>query len=315
MHKAIWITALSLTVTGILIVAGALFAMNFDFRKLDTHEYISETYTIDEAFSTISADIDTTDIQFLPSDSEECRVECEDMTKSDLITVKVRDGKLHITQEDNRKWYEYIGINLRSPKVIVYLPHANCDLDVKGSTGNVTVAKELSFSDINIKISTGKIQCDAQVGTNLKLESTTGSIICRGTGAEKVHLKASTGKIQVENQECDTLEIKTSTGSIRVENCTASEMRVNASTGDVRIRDTYHNKLTVKTSTGDVRFENCEGSNLKIDTSSGDVTGSFRGPMMFICDTSTGDIDVDSSSSGGRCEITTSTGDIEMTTN
>lgn len=315
MHKAIWITALSLTAAGILIVTAALFAMNFDFRKLDTNNYISKTHNIEEAFSVICADVHTTNIQFLPSDSEECRVECEDMTESELVTVKVRDGKLHITQEDNRKWYEHIGINVRSPKVTVYLPYDACDLEVESSTGDITVAKELAFSNVDIETSTGRIQFDAQVGTNLKLESTTGSIACRGTGAEKVTLKATTGEILVENQECDTLEAKTSTGSIQIKDCHASEMRVNATSGSVGFADTYHKELTVKTSTGDVRFENCEGSNLKIDTSTGDVTGSLRGPMMFLCKTSTGDIDVDDSSTGGRCEVTTSTGDIEITTN
>ena len=55
-----------------------------------------------------------------------------------------------------------------------------------------------------------------------------------------------------------------------------------------------------------------EDNELKIITSTGDIEGTLLSDKVFIVKSSTGDIHVPSSITGGRCEITTSTGNIEV---
>ena len=55
-----------------------------------------------------------------------------------------------------------------------------------------------------------------------------------------------------------------------------------------------------------------EDNELKIITSTGDIEGTLLSDKVFIVKSSTGDIDVPSSITSGMCEITTSTGDIEV---
>ena len=50
-----------------------------------------------------------------------------------------------------------------------------------------------------------------------------------------------------------------------------------------------------------------------VTTSTGEVTGSLRSEKVFITRSDTGRQDVPKSVTGGRCEITTDTGDIEIT--
>lgn len=312
MRKSAWIIAVSLMAAGILLVTIGLFAVNFDFSKLDTHDYISHTYQLEDEIFAICADIDTADIQFHLSDDKTCRVECEQMTDSTPITAVVRDNKLYITQEDHREWYEHIGFFFRSPKVTVYLPDNYYKLDLQGATGDVNISNELTFSKITVEISTGDIQCDAQVNSDIKLVTDTGDITCQNSTSNSVNLKTSTGRIWAVNLECDELNVLTSTGDIRVKGCSTSTMTAKASTGDVNILDTKHLNLNVKVSTGDVHFENCVGDFLYIDTSTGDVTGTFSKPMIFECESDTGDIDVENSGVGGQCHVTTDTGDIQL---
>ena len=64
--------------------------------------------------------------------------------------------------------------------------------------------------------------------------------------------------------------------------------------------------------TGDIRFEDCDAGEIRVRTSTGDVTGTLRTPKIFLTKTSTGKIVVPDSTTGGRCEITTTTGDIQL---
>jgi len=61
-----------------------------------------------------------------------------------------------------------------------------------------------------------------------------------------------------------------------------------------------------------VRLNTCDAESILIKTSTSDVTGTLRSEKVFLVKTSTGKVDVPESGSGGKCEITTSTGDIRI---
>ena len=85
------------------------------------------------------------------------------------------------------------------------------------------------------------------------------------------------------------------------------------STGDVTLKDTVASEsMKIKRSTGDIRFENCDVGEMDVNTSTGDVTGSIRTVKIFRVKTSTGSVRVPDSVSGGKCAVTTNTGDIRI---
>ena len=65
-------------------------------------------------------------------------------------------------------------------------------------------------------------------------------------------------------------------------------------------------------STGDITFDGCDGAEIFAESTTGDICGTLLTEKVFIASTSTGSIDVPKTVSGGRCELTTSTGDIEI---
>ena len=70
--------------------------------------------------------------------------------------------------------------------------------------------------------------------------------------------------------------------------------------------------ISIKSDTGDVRFEGSDAIEISVKTDTGDVTGTLLSEKVFITETSTGSINVPKTTSGGKCEITTSTGDINI---
>ena len=111
---------------------------------------------------------------------------------------------------------------------------------------------------------------------------------------ETVKLSATTGKILMNDIACNKLTAKSSTGHIQLKNVIAEE------------------SIKVQNTTGGVEFGGCDAADIMINTSTGDVKGTLLSEKIFITDTSTGRVSVPKTTSGGTCEITTSTGDIDI---
>ena len=106
----IWlITAASFIIVGGMLFTGAMFALNWDFTKLDTGDYAMDTHEITETFSHISVDVQTSNIIFALSDDGRCRVECyEDQNAKHSVTVQ---NNTLVIKSSSKPWYKYIGFN------------------------------------------------------------------------------------------------------------------------------------------------------------------------------------------------------------
>ena len=71
-------------------------------------------------------------------------------------------------------------------------------------------------------------------------------------------------------------------------------------------------KFLIKRSTGDIRFDNSDATEIFVETDTGNVTGSLLTDKVFITQTDTGNVNVPKTVTGGRCEITTDTGNIKI---
>ena len=166
----IWlIVAGSLVLVGILAFVLVMCVMGWDFASLSTVKYESNSHETVEEFNNISLSSDTAHIQFLPSDDEKCKVECYEDVKA-KHSVKVNNGTLEINQVNEKKWYDYIGINISSQKITVYLPKAEYkSLTVKSSTGKVELSEDFNFENVDISVSTSDVRCYSSVSENLKI--------------------------------------------------------------------------------------------------------------------------------------------------
>ena len=132
---------------------------------------------------------------------------------------------------------------------------------------------------------------------SLIVKESTGDINIQNISLKALNLSVSTGDVFLTNIKCENFTSKSDTGDISLENVVATE------------------KILIETTTGDVEFKKCDANEIFVRTSTGDVKGSFLTNKVFAVETRTGDINVPETSNGGKCEIKTSTGDIEITIN
>ena len=317
MRKAtkIWlITATVLALLGIGVFVSAAAAVGFDLTRFATQKYQTTTHTPNEDFSNISIKANTADISLVPSEDGVCRVSCYEWEKL-KYSVAVRDDTLFIDMVDERAWYDHIGIGLGSPKITVYLPRSIYGaLTVVGSTGDVTVPRELTFGGIDIFVSTGDVSCYASATDAVKITASTGDIRLGKVRAGTLALAVTTGDIIATGVVCaDDALVEVSTGRVNLTDMTCKNLTSRGDTGDIELKNVVaQEKFLVERSTGDVRLDGCDAVEIFIKTDTGDVSGTLLSEKVFAVETDTGEVQVPSTASGGRCEIITDTGDIKI---
>ena len=314
MKKVMIIVAVALVILGAVICVAAAAAMKFDFRKMDNGNYETNTYTVKEKFSSISIEASTERIAFKPANDGKCTVVCleEENLKHE---VSVSGGTLTIIEKDERKWNDHIGFYTRTPEITVYLPESGyADLSIKTDTGDIEIPADFSFESASIKGDTADIEFYAPVEDLLMIHVTTGDIKTANITAGELDLRASTGHMSLSSVRCDgDIFTKVSTGKIRLEDITCRNLTSEGTTGDLTMKNVVASgNFKITRDTGDVEFDACDAAEIYVKTSTGDVTGTLLSEKIFFAESHTGKVSVPKSVTGGRCEIETDTGKIDI---
>lgn len=311
----IWfIIAAFLVVFGFVLFAGVMIVCDLDFRRLSTMNYETNTYEVSGAFDKISIDVDTTQIEFVPSDDKNCRIVCFEKEKMKHSAI-VQDKTLMIDIVDTRKWYNYIGISIGSPKMTIYLPRNEyTSLFIDTHTGDIAIPKDFTFETLKINGNTADVECLASVLNSVEIKLSTGNIKIDSVLAGEIRLASTTGKIKINSVSSKgNIEIETNTGAVNLTDVTCTDFTAESHTGTILLKNVVaSNRFFIKNNTGDVKFENSDAAQISVKTSTGDVTGTLLSEKVFITETSTGSIRLPKTITGGKCEITTSTGDIKI---
>ncbi|MBR2354649.1 MAG: DUF4097 family beta strand repeat protein [Clostridia bacterium] len=300
-------TALVLIGSGIFVGAMAMGKWNFTNGNYETNNHV-----IEEVFGSVSVKTDTADVRILPSEDGSCSVICYEKTNM-KHSVKVENGTLIIDLVDERKWYEYVGIHFGTPKITVYLPTGDYGtLAVETDTGDTEISESFRFQRIDISQTTGDVTNRASAKEGIFIHTTTGDIRIEDLSAASLSLSVSTGHVSVSRVRCNgDISVRVSTGDTKLHDVTCHSLVSNGSTGDIFLKNVLATaKFHVERSTGDVTFDRADAAEIFVKVTTGDVKGSLLSEKIFFVDTSTGKKDVPHSVTGGKCQITTTTGDV-----
>ena len=291
--KIAMLIASILCFVGVITCAVGLFGMKFDFSKLNTQPIVTNTHEVTEDFAHISIQTKTADVVFAVSEDDNCHVVCNETEKL-THSVTVDGDTLVIKTEDHRKWYDHIGIFIGGSSVTVYLPKYQYDhITIETDTGDVEMPGDFKFGETFVKTDTGDVTWRSIVFGSFTLTTDTGDITLESMAVTK------------------TLKLETDTGDVCLDEIQAVDIRVETETGDVDLRNVVaSDSITVKINTGDVKFDRSDAASIFVETDTGDVTGTLLSEKIFFTESDTGDVRVPQSMSGGKCEITTDTGDI-----
>lgn len=322
MSKFTKIMMITMIVAGALIVVGSgMIGLGIaiggeNLFNMGTQKAVNKTYDIDEDFDDIVIDNNIGEVELVLSEDDECKVKTHEYEKN-KFDVSVKDGALTIKERDTSAWYDHVGFSIFRMKVTVYLPAKEYKtLRINTDTGDISVPDGFTFENATIKSDTGKITVGAQVDEMLSAETDTGNIAIGDLQAGILKVSTDTGKISVENVIVnEKTEVSSTTGNIMFNGVQSNNIKTHSTTGG----HVYKNVIAAgefyaNSSTGDIRFDGSDGADLRIKTSTGDVSGVLLSKKVFITKTSTGKVDVVQSEGAAFCYITTSTGDITITT-
>lgn len=297
----------------VLVFAFLLSAM-LCFSACDKN-LVRETKEINGDIADVTIITDTADVSVLAS-SGEFYVECTRDKKLEL-SVRVADGKAIIELIDDRPWPAN-WFTADNQKVTVYLPFGDYGtLEIETHTGDVEL-NSLNLVSLMVTSHTGDIEASSiNVSTTAMIATDTGDTELYDSTLTHLNAKATTGDISVSRVEADSVQIEVTTGDIEVEdlNC-QTDVQIKATTGDVDMHSVFTaNNLRINTTTGNVNFRSIDGAEVYINATTGDVRGSFASDKIIFAETTTGKVNVPKLTTGGRCEITTTTGDINVTIN
>lgn len=312
--KAWLITAASLVLIGSTVFVGVMTMLKWDFTKLSTAEYETNAHEIGEEYKNISIVTKNADILFEASENQKTSVVCREQ-KNMKHSVTVQNGKLLIDIADTREWYDYIGISFDAPKITVKIPQGEYgELLVRSDTGNVEIPQEFKFENIDISESTGNVRNLASASGNITIKTSTGNIRVENVSANALELSVSTGGITVFDAACEgEVKINVSTGRADLTDIRCKNVVSKGATGEISLKNVIAAEgFSIERSTGNVRFDGCDAAEIIVETSTGNVSGSLLADKVFIIQTDTGNVNVPKTATGGKCEITTSTGDINI---
>ena len=313
--RRVWLVIATLLVAiGLLAFAAAMTVMGWDFSQLSTETYETNTYEIGENFHHVSIKTDTADIVFVPSEDGICKVVCyeEDHAKHQ---ASVADGTLTVEVFHKKEWYHSIGISFETPKLTVYLPKSEYgNLFIEERTGDIEIPKDFFFESLDITVSTGDVKCDASASGDIWIQASTGDIEVRELSARTLSLSVSTGRVTASGVRCEgEVRLTVSTGKSYLTDVSCKHLISSGNTGDLFLKNVIAAEaFSIERSTGDVRFDACDAAEITVTTDTGDVTGTLRSEKSFVTRTDTGRIDVPDTPGGGKCKITTDTGNIKI---
>ena len=272
----LWVLlAAFLIALGMILFSFAMQKNSWDFTKLGTKSFVTQSYEIREDFHSVSLHTDTADITFSPSEDGKCKVICLEEEKIQYL-VKVMDDTLTIKPLDRRNWYDLIEISFASPKITVFLPEdAYKSIRVWEETGDILL-ENITAESLDLSTSTGDI--------------TVSDVICKNDA--RIHV--STGKTDLTDLQCKNLNSEGDTGDITINSVIATE------------------KCSIERDTGDIKLINSDAGEFSLETDTGSITGTILSEKIFLAESDTGFIDVPKSTTGGICKVETDTGNIKL---
>lgn len=311
----IWlITAAALVALGLIFFAGVMTNYDWDFTKLSTVTYVTNTYKVHGEFDKISIHLDTTEIEFVPTEDEDCNIVCFEAENVRHSTT-VQNGTLVIDTTDTRKWYDHISISLGTPKMTVYLPQNEyVSLFIETDTGNITIPKGFSFETLKIDGDTSDVDCFSSIFNTIEVEVSTGDINVDTITVGQLNLTTTTGDIKVNSVTVkNDIDIETDTGKVTLTDAFCLDIVAKSDTGTMILKNAIATgSFSIESDTGDVKLKNSDATQISVKTSTGDVIGTLLSEKIFITQTDTGRVNVPKTTNGGKCEVSTHTGDIKL---
>jgi hypothetical protein len=186
---------------------------------------------------------------------------------------------LEVTQQRGTRGVFVIGFLHTSGKIELTVP-PSCRLEVRTSSGDVTIAGETSLTDpVRVNTASGDVRVTGGV-RELIARTTSGDVRVSGPPLAVAEVDTASGDVSIEAGTAKAI-VDTSSGDVRVKKLTGDFM-ADTSSGDVSAgwdRVAPGTKIRIRTASGDVGLRLPASTSLQgeVSTSSGRIHSDFAG--------------------------------------
>lgn len=309
------IIAVILFSVGVIISMCALCSINFDFSALNTANFVTKTYAVDESFRNIHIEDVECNICLIPSNDDKCRVICIESDKTSH-SVSVQNNTLTIERTDNRKWYEHIVVFYWGEvKMDVYLPETEYEeLYVKSTSGEIKIPENLTFAKADVSSTSGDIHILSNIKKDASIYAVSGNVYIGEITAENINVQSTSGELTLSSMALNgKLTAKSISGDIKLSNIKCQNIISDTTSGNHTFLSVIaKSNIMVESISGNVDLYQSDAETLNIKTTSGNITGTLLTNKIFDVKTTSGNSKIPPSDFGGKCEIKTTSGNIEL---
>ncbi len=269
-------------IIGVIAVVGLMIAVLSGNLKFGFFQVANAVVLSDERFEangidTISVNVASTDVQFIPSEDEEWRVVYKgpDTEKKDpLIRASVESGSIVIKQR-NQFMPAFFGV---SRIVTVYVPESfSGAVSYSCASGDLELTADFTFSDFHYKVSSGDMTCKSLTASKLSLETSSGSLTCGTLSSPQYSIRTTSGDIDIEQLIGDGSVVVTS-GEVEIDGYTGAG-NFETSSGDINLgllEATGDISIHVTSGSVDVSVPEQIGLRLDLSVTSGDINTDVK---------------------------------------
>lgn len=309
------ITAVAVIIIGCLISFFALVSLNFDFSKLNNVNPVTKTYDVDESFRNINIEGAECDINLIPSDNDKCRVICNEGDKISH-SVTVQNDTLTIKRIDNRQWYEHIMVFYwGETEINLYLPQNKyAELYAKSVSGDIEISENFTFDKAELSTTSGDVSFHSKVNNDIDIQTVSGNIYAGDTTAKNITMQSTSGDTAVSSAKIkNELKVKSVSGNINLSDIECQSINSNTTSGDNKFTNVVAKaNANIESISGNISLYQSDSQTMNIKTTSGDVDGTLLTDKIFNVQTTSGDVNVPQSGAGGKCEVKTTSGNINL---
>ncbi len=254
--KVLLLIAAALTVVGV-ICFGILAARG----GLDPEALSSEIYTkLENEYSVapdalISLDVDITELVIIPSPDDKIHLTCYESERFqyDIISENGRFSVKLIAPRFSFRWLFTVDLS-QHPMTLAIPEDFSGSIDIKTTTGDVSVKKLSGITALGIGTTTGDVELEGISAESIDIAVKTGSVEAeRVTAENEVAIKSTTGDIELDTVSAEGITTESTTGSQSLNSVTSEVSKHIATTGSIVFKWLDSDDITLEASTGSIR--------------------------------------------------------------
>jgi DUF4097 and DUF4098 domain-containing protein YvlB len=263
------------------------------------------------------------DVEIAVTDGEEVTVTYYESTR-ETYEVTLEDGRLAIQYHSNRKWYDFIQIDLsfQERKLTVTLPRSlAASVEVTTVSGDVAASGFTVGGNCSIDTTSGGIfLADLDVNGDMSLHTVSGTSQLNNVRTRgKMRAESTSGDTQFERLTAGGgISLYSISGSTTVEGAQVTgDFAVNTTSGDLKIADVrVDGNVQLGGVSAKISLDRVQGVDFSLKSTSGDIWGTLAGDereYTIESQTTSGDVNLPHSKDGPRMlSVATVSGNIDL---